>query len=319
MLLAGIIAAVLVIALIFFEFNIRKPGQIVVHEVKGEVRIRKNNFYPKHFSMPISVTTHSVFSNFESEAKGKIPLLVKISSTITPSSDNIAQLIKVGGWEKDLLLVAAKEFETIIQGLVKNFTSRYEVEMISSENLQNHIKESYKIISNNLGIEILSLTIQSLEPIDKKISDAIKQKEEARILEETEKLNQNSRTQAARIKFSADEEIMKLEHEMALKKIGLREVEFEKETKIDNKRLEEELKRNKMRLETEKDEVALLKNNPELLLLSPQVARLAESSQNLRNAKTIISFGDIDKGSELVEIFKNFIQNIAGSAQKLKD
>ncbi len=45
-----------------------------------------------------------------------------------------------------------------------------------------------------------------------------------------------------------------------------------------------------MRLAFEKEELEVLKSSPELLMLTPQAARLAEASQNLKNARTVISY-----------------------------
>ncbi|MBN1302238.1 MAG: hypothetical protein JW995_13565 [Melioribacteraceae bacterium] len=314
--LAIIIILAVILVVILAEYRIRKPGQIVVYESNGNVRLRQSKIYPQHFSLPIAVTTQSFTTSFEAEVKGKIALNVKITSTVSPSIKNISQLIKVGGWEKNVLSVAAKELEVILQNLVKNFTEQLDIDSISSEKVYNHIHENTDAITQKLGVEILSLAIQNLEPTDKKISDAIRQKEEARIMEETEKTNQKARINAAGTKLKADEEIMNMEHELELKKFNLRDIEFEKETSIENKRLQEELKRSKMRLEVEKEEVEMLKNNPELLLLTPQMARLAEASQNLKNAKTIVSLGDLDQGSELTDMFKNLVKKITGSTDK---
>jgi hypothetical protein len=53
----------------------------------------------------------------------------------------------------------------------------------------------------------------------------------------------------------------------------------------------------------------LLKNNPELLMLTPQAARLAEASQSLKNARTIVSLSsqDLPQGSELLGMFRGLL------------
>jgi hypothetical protein len=76
-----------------------------------------------------------------------------------------------------------------------------------------------------------------------------------------------------------------------------------------------------LRLEFEKEELSLLKNSPELLLLTPQAARLAEASQTLKNAKTIISLSrdDVSQGSELLGLFQKFIKDLlSGSPKKVE-
>ena len=308
----GIIIPVLILIYLAYEYRIKKPGQIVLVEKKGKVELRKSKLYPRHFCMPLSISSESITSNFEVEAKGKITLSVKLVATVTPSIENITQLIKVGGWDKNILASAAKEFEVILQNLVRTFADQYEVENISSNAAQKYLSENFEDVNKKLGIDVLSLTVQSIEPIDQKISQAIKQKEEARILEDTEKTTQKARISAAEIKNKADDSILQLEHEMELKKLKLQEIELISQTEIENKRLTEELKRNKMKLELDKEEVLLLKENPELLLLTPQLARLAEASQNLRNAKTVVSLGDIEQGSEIVDVLKGFVKRLTG-------
>ena len=49
-----------------------------------------------------------------------------------------------------------------------------------------------------------------------------------------------------------------------------------------------------MRLAFEREELEVLKSSPELLMLTPQAARLAEASQSLKNARTVISLSPQD-------------------------
>ena len=65
-----------------------------------------------------------------------------------------------------------------------------------------------------------------------------------------------------------------------------------------------------MRLAFEKEELEVLKSSPELLMLTPQAARLAEASQNLKNARTIVSFTpqELAQGTELLSIFQSLLQ-----------
>ena len=120
----GIIVLVLIV-LIFAEYRIKKPGQIVLFESNGLVKYRKSRFYPKHFSLAIPNTTYTIISSVEPEAKGKIALIVKYSATVTPSLENISKLIHIGGWGKEALNDAAKELDVIIQGKIKEFTEKY--------------------------------------------------------------------------------------------------------------------------------------------------------------------------------------------------
>lgn len=316
------IAIVIIIAVLFIliavEYRIKKPGQIILYESNGLVKYRKSRFYPKHFSLAIPNTTYTLTSSVEPEAKGKIGLIVKYSVSVVPSLENISKLIRVGGWGKDVLNDAAKELDVIIQGKVKEFTEKIDIEDIHSEDIANYLREKIKETGFQFGLEIISLTIQSVEPADKKIAEAIRQKESSRILEETEKNNQKVRIQTAQIKLKADEEILKYEHDLELKKIQLKEIQEEKEDMLALKKLNEQVKRDKIKLEIEKEELNMFKNNPELLLLTPQVTRLAEASQNLKNARTIVSLGDFENGSQLVDVIKNFLGNLLQSIPEKK-
>jgi hypothetical protein len=65
-----------------------------------------------------------------------------------------------------------------------------------------------------------------------------------------------------------------------------------------------------MRLAFEIEELEVLKSSPELLMLTPQAARLAEASQNLKNARTVISLSPQESthGSELLNLFQELLQ-----------
>ncbi len=312
------IIILILIALIFTEYRIKKPGQIVLFESNGLVKYRKSNFYPRHFSLPLQNTTYTLTATVEPEAKGKIALVVKYAATVTPSLDNISKLIRVGGWGKEALSDAAKEFDIIIQGKIKEFTENFEIEEIKSEGIAGYLREKLKDSGTQFGLEILSLTIQSVEPADKKITEAIRQKEASRILEDTEKTSQQVRINTIKMKLNADEEILNYEHQLEMKKFQLKEMEEDKEAGLAMKKLNEQVKRDKIKLEIEQEEMGIFKNNPELLLLTPQVARLAEASQNLKNARTIVSLGDFENSSQMVDMIKNFLGGLLKSASAKK-
>ena len=65
----------------------------------------------------------------------------------------------------------------------------------------------------------------------------------------------------------------------------------------------------------------MLKNSPELLILTPQAARLAEASQNLKNARTIVSFTpqELTQGSELLSVFQSLMQRALEEKQGKKE
>ena len=99
-----------------------------------------------------------------------------------------------------------------------------------------------------------------------------------------------------------------MEHTLELKKSSLKKALLEQENALAQKRLEDELTRSRLRLAFEKEELEILKNNPELLVLTPQAARLAEASQGLKNARTVISLSPQDlAGSELFDLFQKML------------
>ncbi|MFC2085334.1 hypothetical protein ACFLS9_09770 [Bacteroidota bacterium] len=313
----SIIVLVLVL-IIAFEYRIRKPDQILLYESKSKVKRRKSKIYPRHFSLAIPSKSYSKTLDVESEAKGKIAVNVKLVFTVAASLNNITQLIRVGGWDENAVENASKELDIMLQGFVTESTEKKEVEDLNSELILNYLNEKISKTEEVFGLEVLTLTVQSVEPSDKKIADAIRKKEAARIMENAEKVNQDARMTSAQTKYKTDEEIMKYEHDLELKRYELKEVELKKESKLAYQKLEEELKHKKMRLDIDKDEIELIKNTPELLLLTPQIARLAEASQNLKNARTVVSLspGEADQGNNLVNILQSLLNKLLTGAKK---
>jgi hypothetical protein len=311
------IPAVIIIAFLV-EYRIRKPDEIVIYESAGIVRKRKGRFYPRHFSLAISATIHSTDLKVEAEAKGKILLHIHVVATVAASIHHLQNLVRAGGWRKDNVVQALKELENSLQVVVKEFTEKHEIENLPAEALSAHLQ---KIIGNSveeLGLDIISLNVYAIDPVDDKIAESIQQRETARIIEETEKANQKARVTATKAKLAADEQIVMGEHDLELKKYKLKRTEEEEEAKIANLRIKEELDRRKLQLEFDRKEVELLKDNPELLILTPQVARLAEASQNLPNARTVVNLAGKDgvQGTQLINLFQMFLQNLVGSTAK---
>jgi hypothetical protein len=90
---------------------------------------------------------------------------------------------------------------------------------------------------------------------------------------------------------------------------------LEQEATLAQQRVQDELLRSRMRLAFEKEELEILKDNPELLVLTPQAARLAEASQGLKNARTVISLNPAEaaSGSELLGLFQSLLQKALDS------
>ncbi len=320
LIIAGVFVLLLFI-LFAFEYRLRKPDHLVLYETNEVIKLRKSRYYPRHFSLALPNTTYSSQQVIEAAAKGNLDIKIKLAVTVAASLKNIPALIRIGGWNANAIAKAVKELEIIIQSLVKEFTENFEIEELSSEKIHNHLKNNVNENSQKLGLEIISLTVQSFEAMDSKISDSMRQQESARILEQTELLNQKARIAAAKTKLKADEEIAKMENELVLKKYELKKSELEKESSIANKRMEDELQRKKMLLEYESKELEMLKNNPELLMLTPQAARLAEASQSLKNARTIVSLSpnDVSSGIDLIGMFQSFLQNAVNKTTQSSD
>jgi hypothetical protein len=307
----GFIAViVLIVALLAFEFRIRQPDALVLYEAKGKITFRKGLLYPRHFSLHFKRTTCPIQLNIDVTAAGNLGVSVKVVGSVAPSLENIQSLIRVGGWDGDALARAADEAQVLLEGMVKEYTEQSEIHALTSTSILNYLYEQGPLVQEKLGIELISLAVQSLEPTDPEVADALRQREKARLLEETEHLNQQARALAAKAKYQTDEEIAILDHNLELKKAELKKALLEKEAALAHQRLEEELERNRMRLAFEKEEVEIFKGSPELLMLTPQAARLAEASQNLKSARTVISFTpqELAQGSELLSLFQNLLQ-----------
>jgi hypothetical protein len=309
----GVVLALVVMACVAFlliEYRIRQPDFLVLHESKGQILLRKGTLYPRHSSLVIKRTTCPIQLTVDATAAGNLAVQVKLIGSVAPSQDNIQALIRVGGWHADAVAHATEEVQVLLQGLVKEYTERAGIQALASTDVLNYLNERSAIIKEKYGVEVISLAIQSLEPADPEIADALRQQEKARLLKQTEDLNQQARVAAAKAKRQADEEIVEMEHSLELKKIELKKLLLEKESALDHQRIEDELTRQRMRLAYEKEELDILKSSPELLMLTPQVARLAEASQNLKNARTVISLSpqDAAHGSDLLNMLQNLLQ-----------
>ncbi len=299
-----IVIVILVLALfaILFEYRFRKSDYLIVYEDKAGLALRKGRLYPRHFSLPIRRTTHSLQLTVDASAKGNLEIRVKLGLTVAASPEHLSTLIRVGGWNTDAVARAAKDLEALFQGFVKAYTEQYGIEDLSLGKINEHLNSKLAVSKTALGLEIISLTILSSEPVNPQISEALRQQEHARILEQTELLNQKARVAAAKAKLKADEEIALLENELELKKYNLRKSQLERDSSLAAIRVDEELKQNRKKLEFDKEELDVLRSSPELLMLTPQAARLAEASQGLKNARTVVSLSpqDLSQGSELL-------------------
>jgi hypothetical protein len=305
------VAILILVALAFlFEYRIRQPDVLVLHESNGDIRMRQALVYPRHFSLALKRTTCPIQLNIEATAAGNLGVGVKLVGAVAPSLEHLQALIRVGGWNSEVVARAADEAKTLLETLVKEHTESCEIHALSSSGLLVYLNERSTQFSEKYGVELISLAVQSLEPTDPDIADALRQQEQARLLEQTERLNHLARVAAARAKYQADEDIAEMEHALELKKAGLNKALLEEEAALAQRRLKDELERNRLRLAFEREELEMLKNNPELLVLTPQAARLAEASQSLKNARTVISLtpSELVHGSELLGMFQSLLQ-----------
>jgi hypothetical protein len=307
--------------LVLFEYRIRKPDALLLYESKGQIGLRQGLIYPRHFSLPLERTTHPIRLTIEATAVGNLEVRIKLVGSVAPSLEHIQSLIRIGGWKQDATAHAADEVQLMLQGLVKAYVEKCEIHALSSTDLVSNLNKQSALFQEKFGVELISLAVDSLEPIDPEISEALRQQEQARLLEQTERLNNQARSAAAKAKFQADEEISQMEHDLELKKTELKKTLLEKEAVLTHQSLEDELERDRMRLAFEKEELEVLKSSPELLMLTPQAARLAEASQNLKNARTIVSFTpqELAQGSELLGVFQNLMQRSLEEKQGKKE
>jgi hypothetical protein len=309
---------VLLAAAAAYEYRLRRPDQLVLHESGGTVRLRRGRLYARHFNLALAGTAYPIELKIDGVARGSIQIRTAVVASVAPSRDALDALVRAGGWQPDAVARASRDLQTAIQAMVRQFTERYSVEELSSEALARHLAAGVKNAAPAVGLEVVSLDVQSIDPADPAIAEAMRRRESARILEQTELLDQRARIAAARAKLEADEAIARAEHELALKGLELKKAEIEQEALLAEKRTAEELRRSRMRLEYEKEEMALLKNSPELLLLSPQAARLAEASQGLKNARTVVSLwpSDAEREPGLAALFQRFLDMILEAGRK---
>ncbi|MBP7687746.1 MAG: hypothetical protein KA765_07555 [Thermoflexales bacterium] len=312
---AVVVIIVIGVLVALFELRVRQPDVLVLYESKGRIGVRKGLLYPRHFSLPLKRTTCPIQLTTEASAAGNIGVRVKLVGSIAPSPDHVQSLIRAGGWNSEAVARVADEAQVLLQGLVKAYTEHAEIRTVSSAGLLDYLNERLALIEEKYGVELITLAVQSLDPIDPEIADALRQQEQARLMEETERLNQHARISAAKTRYQADEEIAAMEHSLELKKADLKQALLEKESALAQQRLTDDLARSRLRLAFEREELDVLKSSPELLMLTPQAARLAEASQNLKSARTVVSLvpQDLAHGSELLSLFQNLLHKALDS------
>jgi regulator of protease activity HflC (stomatin/prohibitin superfamily) len=313
-----LIPVALIIGILLYEYRIRRPDSLLLYERGGDIHVRSARFYPRHFSLSLANTTYSFSQTIEATARGNLELRIRLAVSVAASLEHLATLVRVGGWSTDAVSKAAKELETVLLGLVKEHTERKSIDDLSSEGIHEYLRQRVHEVAGTLGIKIVTLTIASFEPVNQQIADAMRQREQARILEQAETLQQEARIAAARARTAADEQIAALENQLDRKRLALKRATVDLESALSSARAEHDQELKKMQLALQREEMRLLKDNPELLLLTPQAARLAEASQALKNARTVVSLspGDAQQTPEILGLFQNLLQNAVESFRK---
>ena len=133
-----------IVFLVIFEFRVRPPDRIILYESRGEVKQRKSRLYPRHFSLAIPATVHTIQPEIEAEAKGHLEVRIRLAVTVSASLNHLPDLIRVAGWEQSAVAKATTELDTPLDSLVREFTEKYEIEELSSEKLTEHLQQHLK-------------------------------------------------------------------------------------------------------------------------------------------------------------------------------
>ena len=303
-----VVLLILVAVVLVYEFRVRQPDQLVLTEKAGKVVLRRGRFYPRHFSLSVPAVVRSTSLEIPAEAKGHVPVKTKILVAVAPDPERVQALIRVGGWQRNAAEVAATAFQDSIQAVVRALVEKREIDALSTGELDRSFRNELEKAAADYGLTVVSAHVVAVEPEDSELAEAMARREAARIREETERATQEARVAEAKARFAAEEAIAETEHRLALKRLKMRSEQERREAELARIRVEEEAERRRLQLQVDREEVELLAGHPELLILTPQVVRLAEASQALRNARTVVSLGsDVAEAAPLVERLLGFL------------
>jgi hypothetical protein len=297
-----------------FVLRLRRPDQLVLHQSGGVVRQRGWRVYPRHFSISVPATVHTTTVEVPTETRGHLAVDVQLALSVAPHPAHLDALVRAGGWQQDAVTRAAKELEIAVTALVGGFVEQHDIDALSRDELGRAVQEALVRSALALGLEVVGCNVQSVAARDPQISEAFRRREEARVLELSQTAEQEARVAATQARVAADERIAALEHGLAVQRLALRQEEEDREAALARRRVEEENARRRLQLEIDRQEVELLRSSPELLILTPQVARLAEASQSLRNARTVVSLtgaGDGEAGP-LLKALLSLVERAGG-------
>jgi hypothetical protein len=208
---SSVVIAIVVLVIVLvaaLEYRIRQPDVLVLYEANGKIGLRKGLIYQRHFSLSLKRTTYPIQLKVEAAAVGNLGVNIKLVGSVAPALDHVQALIRVGGWNSEAVARAAEETGIRLEGLVKEYTEKSEIRALSSSGLVAYLNEHSAQFKEQFGVELISLAVHSMDAADSEIADALRQQEQARLMEETEKLNNQARVSAAKAKYQADEEIV---------------------------------------------------------------------------------------------------------------
>ncbi len=294
----GLLGVVIILMIfVVVTAKVRRPDQLLLVEKHGKVQPYLKRWYFSKSVLALPATVKTLSTEVKTQARGKIDVVIKLSVSFFPNPERAENLVRVGGWSSAAVDRVAQELSGTVQGLVGELVEPLDITQVTREKLSHMLSQRLQDMSSNFGIAVTSVVVSEAEASDKKIADAIRKQEEARIQEETEKSNQQSRIATEKLRLAADDEITRMKHEMEIEHLKLREIEELKSAELEQKLLEKETEKKRLSLEVEQEEADLLSKHPELIMLTPQLTRLVEASQQLKSARTVISLSpEIQEG-----------------------
>ena len=285
-LLGIFIICIILLALIV---KVRRPDQLLLVEKHGKVQPYLKRWYFSKSVLALPATVKTLSTEVKTQARGKIDVVIKLFVSFFPNAEQAENLVRVGGWSSEAVERVAHELSGTVQGLVGELVEPLDITQVTRDKLSHMLRQKIQELAPNFGIAVTSVVVSEAEAADKKIADAIRKQEEARIQEETEKANQQSRIATEKLRLTADDEIARMKHKMEMEQLKLREIEELKSAELEQKLLEMETEKKRLSLKVEQEEADLLSKHPELMMLTPQLTRLVEASQQLKSARTVIS------------------------------
>jgi hypothetical protein len=299
--IAGLSAILLLFVAIIFEYRLRRPDEWALTE-KGENIVRRSGrFYPRHFTLAFRANHYSMSQEMTADVRGLLSVKITYTLTVVPDGANISPLIRAGGWQKDLVQNAARELLIESQTIIRQACEALALEDLQSKGIRQALLEQKEHFRQAYGLELISVNIPLLAPVDPLIGEKLQEREAARIEQETERIRQETRIAREELRLQAEQKIAAENQKLELLRQQLQQEREKAENELAALRVESEAARRKILLATEKAELELAAAHPETLLTNPQLARLLEAGQSLKNAQTVVSFGEMKDGSPLKE------------------